>query len=108
MQDKADSRVQATCASCGGDPGGLLWEGFVLLGLLSVNDLVTLFHGALDHRTITRLFRTGQFHGTKLGKRWVIRASQFIADWDKLERAGGISFSRKIARNQRVITVVAR
>ena len=97
MQTQSNEpRVLDKCVSCGGDPGGLAWEGVVLLGLLTSQDITALLHGALDHRGVVRLFTTGTLHGTKVGGRWVIRASQFVADWSCLEQVGKPAARRQL------------
>lgn len=99
-------RLLAACRSCGGDPGGLLFEGFVLTGILTADDIVALLHGAIDRRGTVRLFTRGLLHGTKLGKVWTIRASQFVADWAQLE-ARPYSPTRR-PRRRAVVEVVRR
>lgn len=88
------SGLGETCAACGGDPGGLVWEGMVLRGVLSATDIAVLLRDTLPYRSVVRLFASGQLHGFKLGKQWQIRASQFIKDWEYLEAAscGGPAF----------------
>lgn len=103
--------VADTCAQCGGDPGGLIWEGIVLKGILTQFDVERLLNGALDHRQVVRLFTTKRLQGTKAGRVWVIRASQFITDWDRFERMGRVPVGRKLAirrAEKNVIEVVAR
>ena len=101
------SGVSETCASCGGDPGGSVWEGKVLMGILTVDDIVALAPGALDHRAVVHLFRTGGLRGTKLGRFWVTKASWFIEDWDRLERDSHRVRSKRV-RRQVVVEVAAR
>lgn len=91
MQETTELRsatpgLRETCASCGGDPGGMVWEGVILTGALTAADIAGLMPGAIDQRGAVRLFATGQFRGTKIGKCWVTTASRFIEDWDRLER----------------------
>lgn len=78
-------RILAACNACGGDPGGLLFEGLILTGMLTADDIVALLHGAVDRRAVVRLFTKGVLRGRKIGKTWVIRASVFVADWAELE-----------------------
>jgi hypothetical protein len=104
----ASQSVLDTCAACGGDPGGLVWEGLVLVGLLKVDDILTVTGGAVDRRTIVRLFRTGELRGSKFGKRWVIRASQFVADWKRLERAGPGRVRRRAPAQEVIAQVTPR
>lgn len=78
-------RVRETCATCGGDPGGLVWEGVVLSGVLTAADIALLMSGAIEQRGIVHLFATGRLRGTKLGKWWVTTASKFIEDWERIE-----------------------
>ena len=110
LQSTSDNapRLTDTCASCGGDPGGMVWEGLVLAGLLSVDDIVALLHGALDHRGVVRLFTVGRLHGTKMTGAWMIRASQFLADWRRLEQTSSPSVRRRHARRGRIVEVVQR
>ena len=78
-------RMLAACNACGGDPGGLPFEGLVLTGFLTADDIVALLRGAVDRRCVVRLFTKKLLHGSRPGKTWVIRASQFVADWAELE-----------------------
>ncbi len=87
MQDQQTERFSETCAACGGYPGGIIWEGVVLSGVLTAHDIVVLVRGALPYRSVVRLFTTGQLRGTRPGKVWQIRASQFVKDWDSIERS---------------------
>jgi hypothetical protein len=80
-----ESRVLATCKSCGGDPGGIVFEGLVLTGMLTADDIVALLRGALDRRTVVRLFTKRILHGTKVKRQWLTRASHFVADWEQFE-----------------------
>jgi len=101
--NNATQGVRTTCASCKCDPGGLVWEGFVLVGLLKVEDILTITGGAVDRRAVIRLFRRGELRGTKFGKRWVIRASQFVDDWQRIEHAQ----PRRAARRAAVLNTTA-
>ena len=102
MQDELERQhILATCASCGGDPGGLVWEGIVLTGPLTSSDITALLRGALDHRGVVRLFRTRKLRGLKLGHHWVTRASVFIEDWQRLEARTPI----RRARAMRIVEV---
>jgi hypothetical protein len=104
MQEQL-SRIRTTCASCGGDPGGLIWEGVVLNGMLTAEDIVELCGGALNHRAVVRLFATRQLSGVKLGKFWVIRTSQFIDDWNTLENRR-LNWTKK-SRARRAVVIDA-
>ena len=106
MQEQEMTGVTDTCTNCGQDLGGLIWEGYALRGLLRATDIVTLTNGGLDVRTVGRMFRGRQFHGLKPGKCWLVRASQFITDWEALERSASTSFSRRLARGRNVVEVV--
>ena len=86
-----EPRVLATCKSCGGDPGGIVFEGLVLTGMLTVEDIVALLRGALDRRTVVRMFTRRILCGTKVKRQWLIRASQFVADWEQLESRSRIA-----------------
>ncbi len=79
--------LRQTCAACGGDPGGLVWEGMVIQGVLSATDITVLLRETVPYRSVVRLFTSGQLHGFKLGKQWQIRASQFLKDWEHIEHA---------------------
>lgn len=82
-----DPRVLSNCKSCGGDPGGVVFEGLILTGMLTADDIVALLRGAKNRRAINRLFVDRILHGTKLGGRnWLIRSSQFVTDWEHHER----------------------
>jgi hypothetical protein len=101
--------VSTTCASCGGDPGGLVWEGVVLRSVLTVEDLALLLRGAFDRRTLVRYFTAGQLHGLMAGRSYVIRASAFIADWTRFEQLGRVPSGRRRAITApRVVKVAAR
>jgi hypothetical protein len=109
MQETTEIRsgVRETCASCGGDPGGLVWEGVVLTGGLTAKDIAGLMPGALDQRGAVHLFATGQLRGTKVGKCWVTTASKFIEDWERLEQRARRRRGNGV-RRQVVVEVKAR
>ncbi|HZP96365.1 MAG TPA: helix-turn-helix domain-containing protein [Candidatus Limnocylindria bacterium] len=65
--------------------GAVRFEGYELPALLTVDDICRVLDGVVARGTIVRWFRTGQLHGCKPGKAWVIRASRFVADWTVLE-----------------------
>jgi hypothetical protein len=73
--------------------------------MLTVEDIVTLLRGALDRRTVVRMFTKRVLRGTKIKRQWVIRASQFVADWEQLE--GRAHLVVAIAR-PRTVEVVGR
>jgi hypothetical protein len=99
--------VRDTCASCGGDPGGLVWQGLVLNGGLTAADIARLIPGAIDQRGAVHLFATGKLRGFKIGKCWVTTASQFLEDWELLQKHS--RFGRGSAvRRQVVVEVAAR
>lgn len=100
--------ISTTCASCGGDPGGMVWEGVVLRSVLTVEDLVLLLRGAFDRRTLVRYFTAGQLHGLLAGRSYVIRASAFIADWTRFEQLGRVPARRRRAQAASVVEVVSR
>ena len=60
--------LRDTCAACGGDHGGILFEGRALKGILTHFDIERLLEGALDHRQVVRLFTTRWLRGTKYGR----------------------------------------
>jgi hypothetical protein len=111
MQDTTDPRdnlgIRESCASCGGDPGGLVWEGVILTGALTAADLARLAPGAIDHRGAVRLFATGKIRGVKIGKCWVTTASRFIEDWQLLEKRSR-RVRQKRQRRRIVVDVAAR
>jgi hypothetical protein len=107
MQGKpTTARVLTTCASCGGDPGGLIFEGLVLVGVLTPDDIVVILRNTIDRRTVLRLLRSDELQGRKLGKSWVIEASQFIADWGRLRRQRHIATRPSRARRPVVVEVL--
>lgn len=87
MQEEQQHRgVRTRCVLCGGDPGGIVWEGYVLPAVLRIDDIRTMLDEIVERKTILRWFNTRVLNGTKLGKGWAIRASQFVADWEALEQ----------------------
>jgi hypothetical protein len=100
--------VRYTCASCGGDPAGLIWQGIVLSGVLTAADIASLAPGALDQRGVVHLFNTGKLRGAKLGKCWVTTASQFIEDWELLQKQTIRVRRSKRVRRKVVVEVMAR
>jgi len=82
----ASRGIRHDCAICGGDPGGLVWQGIVLSGCLTTEDIAALMPGAITPRGVVHLFATGKLRGAKIGKHWVTTASDFIADWETLQR----------------------
>lgn len=104
-----DSAVSATCASCGGDPGGLVWEGFVLSGALTAPVIANeLFGGALNERAVARLFKNEKLRGLKVGKNWAALPSHFVEDVAKLERGARIAARTPRARRKRVVDIPAK
>jgi hypothetical protein len=102
-QTQDQPRVLATCASCGRDPGGILFEGFVLTGFLRADDIVTILRGALDRRQVVKLFTRRILHGTQpTGRQWFIRASQFVADWEHFEQRTKIALKAARPRSLEV------
>lgn len=104
-----EPRILAACRSCGADPGGLLFEGLVLTGILTADDIVALLRGAMDRRAVVRLFTKRVLHGTTLGGRqWMIRASQFVEDWEHYEGRTALAVRAAAPSRRRVVEVIRR
>lgn len=63
------------------------FEGYDLPAFLTAQDIHTLLGGIVARRTVVRWFATGQLKGFRPGRSWVIRATQFVSDWEALERS---------------------
>ncbi len=65
----------------------IVFEGYDLPAFLTAEDIHALLGGIVARRTVVRWFASGQLKGFRPGRRWVIRASQFVSDWEALERS---------------------
>lgn len=63
----------------------VVFEGYELPALMTVEDIQAIFGGIVERRTVVRWCKRGLFRGTKLGKTWVIPASTFVEDWTALK-----------------------
>ncbi|HAF08826.1 MAG TPA: hypothetical protein DCK98_01935 [Chloroflexi bacterium] len=77
----------------------------MLTGMLTVEDIVALLRGAVDRRTVVRMFTRRVLLGTKIKRQWIIRASQFVADWEQLEARPRLAIA---AARPQVVEVVRR
>ena len=69
------------------DGASAIWfEGYQLPAFLTAEDIQTILSGIVERRTVVRWFASGRLQGFRPGRRWVIRASQFVEDWAALER----------------------
>lgn len=100
--------IRFTCATCGGDPGGLVWQGAVLQGSLTAADIAMLMPTLFNARTAGHLFTSGKLRGSRVGKCWSTTASDFIEDWDRLQRSSSRRRSTPKPRRAAVVEVKRR
>lgn len=63
--------------------GPTRFEGYELPALLTAEDIATIV-GFVSRRTVVQWFASGRLRGRKLGKRWVMTSSAFVAEWEIL------------------------